>query len=106
MLLFRGRRSLIGCQCTHFGCYDCKTASLFTYAGRLYRRMERQNIGLKCNAFDDPGNFNNLTGGFRGSTPNPAEISETPVLLSVPATFYRLGAVRRQGQDAGKGSVA
>ena len=41
-----------------------------------------------------------------GSTPKPAEISEFPVLLSVPASSDRLGAVRRQGQDAGIGSGA
>jgi hypothetical protein len=76
--------------------------------GIMRRKNGHQAEYLTIYAFDIDETLDGVTVPFLtgGSTPKPAEISEFPVLLSVPASSDRLGAVRRQGQDAGIGSGA
>ncbi len=62
--LFRRLRAA-ACQRTHFGSHDREAFTMLTGARRLYRRVQRQNVGLEGDRFNHVGNIGDaLRGDF------------------------------------------
>ena len=99
-------RAALG-QGTHLARHHGKASPLFAGARGLYRSVERQQIGLEGNAFNQPDDFIDLGRGLLHLAHGSTQLLHGPAAagrhLAAPLTFLRHlgGSVGRLPHGAG-----